>query len=109
MSDTIILKKNENDVKESHRDNYFEIFSNLSQHVVVKNRYHWVIELIKRIFRGIALHARYALFDPVRPCEGLSTSQPHNFSIKPCGALTTPQLFLSMILLILLYSFKKRS
>ena len=29
----------------------------------VKNRYHWIIKLIKRIFGNIALHARYILFD----------------------------------------------
>ena len=30
------MKKNENDIKENYRDNYFEIFSNSSQHDILK-------------------------------------------------------------------------
>ena len=35
----IILKKNKNDVRENHRDNYFEVFSNSSQHDVLKHNF----------------------------------------------------------------------
>ena len=31
------MKKNENDIKESYRDNYFKIFSNSSQYNVLKH------------------------------------------------------------------------
>ena len=35
----IILKKNKDDVKENHRDNYFEVFSNSSQHHILKHNF----------------------------------------------------------------------
>ena len=39
MNDTIALKKNENDIKKSHRDSCFKVFSNLSQHGVLKHNF----------------------------------------------------------------------
>ena len=40
----IILKKNKNDVKENHRDNYFKVFLSSSQHGVL--RYNFIDFLI---------------------------------------------------------------
>ena len=37
INDMIILKKNKDDIKENHRDNYLKVFSNSSQHDVLKH------------------------------------------------------------------------